>query len=105
LVNASRRIRLASSLSSNAWVHNRFEVEARFVTRENHFSHGRSIQMTRRIDSRFAKLRSYFFQRWFTRLNNFAGNNVRIDNRYAEFCEHVGNGRFAAGDAAGQANS
>jgi hypothetical protein len=68
-------------------------------------THGLPVQAAISRDSLLAEGRGNFFERWLTGLDHFPGDDVRIDNRNAKVRKHIGNGRFAAGNAAGQADT
>ena len=82
-----------------------FESQALTIVGKNCIAHGNTIEMAGWTDHLFAESGPDLIEGRLPGCDHLAGDDVGIDNRNAVLCEHVGDKGFAAGNAAGQANT
>jgi len=83
----------------------RLELEAGIPVRKNSLAHGVAIELPVSVEDLIAKSRANLVERGLAWLHDLTCDDVGVDDGYAEFREHVGNGRLTAGNAASQADS
>ena len=60
------------------------------VSGENFFSQCRTIEIAGCVDKMLAESLANFLEGRFAGFHNFASDDVRVDDRYTQVCEHVG---------------
>jgi hypothetical protein len=82
-----------------------FELAAFLVIRKYQLAHGCTIERPAGIDDIVAECMANLLQRGLSRRHYLARDHVSINNGRAELGEQLRNGRLAARDTAGQADS
>ena len=72
---------------------------------EDNGAHCGTIKITAASEDLRTECLADFVKRGLAGIHNFPGDDVGVNDRHAEFSEHPGDGRLAARNASGQADS
>jgi hypothetical protein len=102
LVGAVGSIGLAPGFETDPRVQDGLEIAACIIVGEHKLAHRGPIEVARYVDHAITETRPNLIERRLAALDNFASNDVGVDDGDAEVCKHLGDYGLAAGDATGQ---
>ena len=77
------------------------KIEACLLIGEDFLAKRGAVEIASRVNHVLAKSASYLIERRLPGLHNLACNNIGVDDRHAQFGEHICDQGFPAGNAAG----
>lgn len=102
LILAACSFRLNDNLGTNPGMQYRFEFLASGFVRKDDLAHRWSIEAAIRVEDLVTERGANFVQCRLAWLYELAGNNIRVDDRYAIFGKQFCDSALATGDATGQ---